>query len=96
MSRRNSETQWSVCKTMTVFVPKPLRYKCLRILSLFCVICARLLKSLRLFGGFACCHPQGFCGVAAARRQQRGTPLVKQKNASLMLLAVSVVETMEA
>ena len=34
---------------MTVFVPKPLRYKCLRILSLFCVICARLLKGLRLF-----------------------------------------------
>ena len=46
MSRRNSETQWSV-------------------------------------------SPQGFCGFAAARRQQRGTPLVKQKNASLML-AISV------
>ncbi len=52
MSRRNSETQWSV-------------------------------------------SPQGFCGFAAARRQQRETPLVKQKNASLML-AVSVVETREA
>ena len=31
------------------FVPKPLRFKCSHILSLFCVICARLLKGLWLF-----------------------------------------------
>ena len=31
------------------FVPKPLRFKCSRILSLFCVICARLVKGLWLF-----------------------------------------------
>ena len=38
------------------FVPKPLRFKCLCILPLFCVLYARLLKGLRLFVGFACCH----------------------------------------
>ena len=31
------------------FVPKPLRFKCSRILSLFCVIYARLVKGLWLF-----------------------------------------------
>ena len=31
------------------FVPKPLRFKCLRILPLFCVICARLVKGRWLF-----------------------------------------------
>ena len=38
------------------FVPKPLRFKCLRILPLFCVLYARLVKGRWLFVGFACCH----------------------------------------
>ena len=46
------------------FVPKPLRFKCSRILSLFCVICARLLKGLQLFVGFACCQRYGTVSAA--------------------------------
>ena len=52
------------------FVPKPLRFKCSRILSLFCVICARLLKGRWLFVGFACCHGVSPISVPLIASQQ--------------------------
>ena len=60
------------------FVPKPLRFKCLRILSLFCVICARR-KNASAFsallvvshGPWVLAHSAAHCVQCAKSHRQR-------------------------
>ena len=79
------------------FVPKPLRFKCSRILSLFCVICARLVKGLWLFALLLVVifpkSPDGYCYAILALTGKLWLAVLcaRRKNASAFsaLLVVS-------
>ena len=71
------------------FVPKPLRLKCLRILPLFCVLYARLVKGLRLFTRLCLPSsspklPDGYCYAifALTVKLWLAVPYARRKNAS--------------
>ena len=60
------------------FVPKPLRFKCLRILSLFCVICARR-KNASAFSALLVVSTERWFKRTAHLPQARNPPSHKQK-----------------